>query len=147
MFTIKTFTFIRFVLIPIQIYTSAAMTKSPPNDRKSLISVINYHAFLPNTDVSQQQTPSIYGGKPLLLPSADAELSFYCPSPSSSLPSAPRLAAEASWNIRREGGRVREGDVKMQSGQEVALLFSGSPRSSFQSQQRSVLSPQAVRLK
>lgn len=37
----------------------------------------------------------------------------------------------------RERGRVRKGDVKMQgalmSGQEVALLFSGSPRFSFQS--------------
>lgn len=49
----------------------------------------------------------------------------------------------SSWSVLehmeggRERGRVRKGDVKMQgalmSGQEVALLFSGSPRFSFQS--------------
>ncbi len=47
----------------------------------------------------------------------------------------------------REGGRARRGDVKRPSGQEVTPLFSGSPRFSFQSHQKSLLSPQAVHLK
>lgn len=43
---------------------------------------------------------------------------FTIPVPSSSLPSAPRPTAEASWNIQSVGGtergQVREKDVKMQ---------------------------------
>lgn len=80
--------------------------------------------------ISRQQTaPRINGGKPLL--SADADLSLYCPSPSSSLPSAPRHAAEASWNIWREGGKEEERGREMEGSGPIVFrvtsLFLSEP--------------------
>lgn len=83
-----------------------------------------------NPTISRQQTaPSINGGKLLL--SADAELSLYCPNPSSSLPSAPRHAAEASWNIWREGGKEEERGREMEGSGPIVFrvtsLFLSEP--------------------
>lgn len=100
---------------------------------------------------TQTLKKSIYGGKVLVLISANATLSFYCPAPSLSLESALRHTVKASWNIWKKWGRVREREATVQKaqqhGQDVALLFSGSPSFSFQHHSRTVLSPQAACLK
>lgn len=88
---------------------------------------------------SSQTDPSLRGGNPLMFLPADY---YYYPVIISLRPC--HLSQDAQLKHPgtcggREGG-VSEGDIKMQSGQEVALLFSGSPRFSFQSTQRSVLS-------
>lgn len=106
------------------------------------------NAFLHAAGLYTDLKKYIYGGKLLVLISANAMLSFYCPAPSLSLESALRHMVKASWNIWKKGGRVREREARAKKrGQDLALLFSGSPSFSFQHRSRTVLSPQAACLK
>lgn len=70
-----------------------------------------------NKSVCRPWKKCIYGGKLLVLVSANATLSFYCPAPSLSLESALRHTVKASWNIWKKGGRVREREATVQKAQ------------------------------
>ena len=71
------------------------------NDTEYIKHGIDYHS----PTVSKQPLVYVVGNPSCFFQLMLAELSFYYPNQSSSLLSASRHAAEASWNIQREGGR------------------------------------------
>lgn len=73
----------------------------------------NMHSCMQQACLQTLKKKYIYDGKLLVLISAHATLSFFCPAPSLSLKSGLRHTVKASWNIWKKG-RVTEREATVQ---------------------------------